>query len=250
MRGKETMIRQALEYLVGLGKTEILEVDGQKYSTKGIQHIKYPSPAALSITTLTGLVDYIKSDIDLNAKLLEVNNDSVAADDLLIQVISPTEVRLLSPILADEKRDCYIECTALTPSIKLNQFVDPENFNIMMQSCFVPNGDLGAILKVVGNIKEEQVREVGDDGVSQEVTAKIGIAKVGSVTIPNPVMLKPYRTFTEIEQPESQFVFRMQTGPRAALYEADGGAWRSEAMKNVKAYLKNELQGYSVKVIS
>lgn len=244
------MIKGALEYLVGLGKTEILEFNGQKYSTKRIDHIKYPSPAALNITTLTGLVDYIKSDIDLNAKLHEGDCDVAAADDLLIQVVSPTKVRLYSPILTDEERDCYIECTALTPNTMLNQFIDIENFNIMVQSCFEQSGDVAAVLKVAANIREQEVKESLDDGITQEVVIKAGIQRLASVQVPNPVMLKPFRTFMEVEQPESKFVFRMQNGPRAALFEADGGAWKNEAMKSIKEYLEKELAGYSVEVIS
>jgi hypothetical protein len=243
-------LRAALEYLVGLGKTEIIELHGQKYSTNNIQHVKHPSPAALGITTLTGLVDYIKSDIDLSAKITDTQGEEVAADDLLVQVISPTKVKLFSPILADENRDCYIECTALTPDIRFNQFVDIETFNIMVQSCFEQEGDVGAVLKVAANIKEQEVKESLDDGVTQEVVIKAGIQRLASVQVPNPVMLRPFRTFMEVAQPESKFVFRMKNGPQAALYEADGGAWRSEAMKNIKAYLENELLGYSVKVIS
>lgn len=252
-QGGTSMIKEAMAYLLDLGKTEILEIHGQKYSTKNIQHVKHPSPAALSITTLTGLVDYIKSGIDLNAKInypSEGDCDVAAADELLVQVMSPTKVKLYSPLLNDESRDCYIEATALTPNILFNSFADTENFNIMLQSGFIQNEHSTAVLKVVGNIKESIVRGVSDDGISQEVTAKAGIVKVANVPVPNPVILKPFRTFIEVEQPESKFILRMQDGPRAALFEADGGAWKNEAMKSIKEYLTKELTGYSVEVIS
>ncbi|KHO31340.1 hypothetical protein OR63_10900, partial [Clostridium tetani] len=84
---------------------------------------------------------------------------------------------------------------------------------------------------------------VGDDGVSQAATIKTGVASVNEVKVPNPVVLAPFRTFPEIEQPESKFIFRMQSGPRAALFEADGGAWRNEAMIKIKAYLEEQLKG-------
>lgn len=54
-----------------------------------------------------------------------------------------------------------------------------------------------------------------------------------------------YRTFMEIEQPESEFVFRARKAdslPHFALFEADGGAWRIEAMKRIKAYLEENLK--------
>jgi hypothetical protein len=246
------MIKQALEYLINLGKPEILEINGQQYSTKRLEHIGYPTPSALSITTLTGLIDYIKSGIDFNAKKYDGNCDCESAplDDLLIQVSSPTNVRLYSPLWDDENRGCYIECNAITPRIVFNQFMEIEPFNIMVQSCFQDEGDAGAVLAVAANVKEQEVRESIDDGVTQEVTIKAGVQRLKTVEVPNPVVLKPFRTFIEVEQPMSKFVFRMQNGPRAALYESDGGAWQLEAMRNIKSYLEKELQGYSVKVIS
>lgn len=63
--------------------------------------------------------------------------------------------------------------------------------------------------------------------------------------IPNPVHLKPYRTFLEVDQPASDFIFRMRDnhGVDCAIFEADGGAWEMEAMQNIKSYLQKELLG-------
>lgn len=69
---------------------------------------------------------------------------------------------------------------------------------------------------------------------------------VENILDPNPVSLRPYRTFTEVEQPSSSFIFRAKTGPRFALMEADGGAWRSKAMKNIKAFLEFEVKDLHV----
>lgn len=66
-----------------------------------------------------------------------------------------------------------------------------------------------------------------------------GIASKADAEVPNPVSLRPYRTFHEIEQPESLFVFRMKErdGMNCAIYEADGGAWRNTAIQSIKKYL-------------
>lgn len=34
----------------------------------------------------------------------------------------------------------------------------------------------------------------------------------------------------------------MKEGPRCALFEADGGIWRNEAIKNIKAYFEKSLK--------
>ena len=45
----------------------------------------------------------------------------------------------------------------------------------------------------------------------------------------------------EVEQPASQFVFRVNKSANLALFEADGGKWKLDAVKNISDYLKTEL---------
>ena len=225
--------KEALEYLVGLGETKVIEVEGRKYSTKELHRVKEPKPSKLCATTLTALVDYLKS-----------NFDAKSSKKLLIHVNSPSSVELCSELREDKDREYYLSCEALTPNnIYFDRFLDTEQFNIMLQSSFVENKDRSLLLKVTGCVKDSAVKEVGDDGVSQAATIKTGVASVNDVLVPNPVVLAPYRTFPEIEQPESKFIFRMRSGPQAALYEADGGAWRNEAMQRIKFYLEEQLKG-------
>lgn len=233
--------REALEYLVGLGETKVIDIDGKKFTTNQVYSVKDPLPAALGVTTLTALVDYIKAKIDA-----KYGNKG------LIHVVSPSKVEFYSELREDKERESYIEAKALLPdNIYFDRFIDPEEFNIMLQSSFVENKDRSLLLKVVGNIKDEAVKQFGDDGVSQAATIKTGVASVNNVVVPNPVILAPYRTFPEIEQPESKFIFRMKSGPYAALFEADGGAWRNEAMSRIKSYLEEQLKGEtSIKIIS
>ena len=78
---------------------------------------------------------------------------------------------------------------------------------------------------------------LADDGVTQSVTARVGIAKLGEAELPNPIRLTPIRTFPELDQPSSLFVLRVRSGaagsglPLAALFESDGGAWQNEAIR-------------------
>jgi len=193
------------------------------------------------LSTLKGLIDY-----------LHENPDELELNDLLIHIEDPETVKLYSSLYDGVDRTCYIVSNALLPQIILNNFYDIEKFNIMLQSCFVQTENTANVLKCTGNIKEQNVRDTSDDGISQIVTAKQGIASVKDVVVPNPVLLAPFRTFSEVAQPESRFVLRMQDGPRAALYEADGGQWRIEAIENIFIYLNTELskKEISVKIIS
>lgn len=235
------MIEKALKYLVNLGEAKLLNIGSGTYSDKPIHRVNEPLADKVSATTLTSLVDYLKSGMDKKS-----------SDRLIVHIVSPSEVQLLSELSNDRGREVYISCKALTPNnIRHNSFMETEPFNIMLQSSFVDNNDKALLLKVTGCIQEKNVTEVGDDGISQAVTMKTGIAKVNDVIVPNPVTLAPFRTFPEIEQPESKFIFRMRSGPEAALFEADGGAWRNEAMKRIKEWLSEELADINfVRIIS
>ncbi len=234
--------KEAIEYLVNLGEKDdpIIQLGQGTYSRVGLSRVTEPVASSLTVSTLTGLVDYIKGNVD---KL---------KGELLIQVKSEEEVRLYSPLNEDRERELYIKAEAILPNnVRYDQFIDTERFNIMLQSSFVDVGDKKALLQYTGLVQDENVKSIGDDGVSQQVTVKTGVASVGQAIVPNPVSLAPYRTFPEVEQPQSKFIFRMKEGPSAAIYEADGGAWRNEAINNIKEYLLEELKGISnIKIIA
>lgn len=222
------MIKEAIQYIVGLGNTKIEHVDGLPYSTNKLYRIEEPVANKLKVHSLSGLVEYLKSTFDVDHKLM-------------VHVESPTEVNVFSKLNYDRNREYLIKADAMVPQFQFEKWYDPESFIIKLQSVFVKNEDRDVMLRVVGNITEEDVRTVGDNGYSQTVTAKVGVATVGQAEVPNPVYLSPYRTFVEVQQPESPFVFRMKNGPVCALFEADGGAWQLEAIGNVKSYLADAL---------
>ncbi|CAI3217039.1 conserved hypothetical protein [Clostridium neonatale] len=234
--------RDSLEYLVNLGekKEAIIKLDQGTFSRVSLNRVTEPVASKLTVSTLTGLVDYIKTNVDkLEGKLL-------------IQVKSPEEVTLYSPLNADREREKYVSAEAILPNnVVYDRFLDTERFNIMLQSAFVDDEDKSKLLKYTALITDDTVKNFGDDGISQKVTVKTGVASVSDAVVPNPVTLAPFRTFPEVEQPESKFIFRMKEGPSAALFEADGGAWRNKAILNIKAYLEKELEhNHNVEIIA
>ena len=184
----------------------------------------------LVINTLTGFVNYVLEGYDrLDASLI-------------VHVKDEKTVHLTSGLFPNGERELVVEANAIVPRFHYDRFLDMEELNISLQSKFTQTEDRDILLKVIGNIKEENVRATGDDGTSQAVTIKQGVASVADVKVPNPVRLAPYRTFLEVDQPSSDFIFRMKDGPRGAIFEADGGAWRNQAIVNVRDYLEKELE--------
>lgn len=222
------MLKEALQYLISLGNVNTVQVGTQTYATQPLHLVKEPVVAPIDVRSLSGLIEYIKSEFD-------------GTEKLMVHVVSPTKVVAFTQQNGDAARKTFITATAMVPEFAYGRFHQVEEFIISLQAGFVPYGNHADILKLVGNIKEENVQQFGDDGVSQAVTAKMGIAAVETVKVPNPVVLKPFRTFVEIDQPESEFVFRLKNGPTAALFEADGGAWKIAAMQSIREHLAKEL---------
>ncbi|MFA7171562.1 MAG: hypothetical protein WC180_06235 [Candidatus Paceibacterota bacterium] len=232
------MIQKAIDYLVNLGieKNPLVTVDGKTYSLKQLSAVKEIGPDSLEFNFLDSLITYLKEDPDLTR----------TANRLIVEIVSPTEVGLHTQLVGQfNQRFTPVICRALLNPFPWGRFIDPEEFIIRAQSQFVETEDLAKIRQIVGNVRTEEVMSFSDDGVSQMVNAKSSITRVENVVIPPRVKLAPYRTFIEIEQPESEFVFRAKKGdglPYFALFEADGGAWRIEAMKRIKAYLEDNLK--------
>ncbi|GEM04494.1 hypothetical protein HMI01_14820 [Halolactibacillus miurensis] len=229
------MIKQAMQYISELSNKKVLDVNNQKYATGSMQVLSKPTVKTITVQSLSGLVDYIETNFD-------------SLEKVLIHVVDPQTVRVMTEHNEDMNRQIYLEAKAFVPAFNFNYFYDAESFNIKLQSVFVKNEDRDIVLKVVGNLREENVKSIGDDGVSQSVSAKVGIATVADVRVPNPVLLAPYRTFSEVSQPESNFVLRMRDGGECALFEADGGAWQLNAMDSIKYHLQYKLKDIDVHV--
>lgn len=234
------MIKGAIEKILSLGGSKLEVVDGRNYEATptGYRHIMPPKADTLEINTLTGIVDY---DVDFHTQM--------------VHVVSNRRVDVTSLNYSDAwlTRSTYLTANHDSPSHPFGHFLDVEAFIINMQALFVQDEQTAAILKIVGNIKDEAVSSFSDDGITQAVTAKAGISLVEQVRVPNPVVLRPYRTFIEVEQPASSFVFRMKSGkgepPKCALFEADGMMWKLEAIQNIKAWLVGNLP-YGIKIIA
>lgn len=228
------IIKEAIEYVVSLRKPEIQEIDGITYSDKELSPVIYnPKARAVQMNTLTSLVDYIKAQVD------EMD------EKMIVHVQSPTKVSLYSALDGERIRENMVEVVARVPGFEYGRFIDHERFCIGLQAKFLedPESDRSLVLKFAGTVEDGTVSQYSDDGISQKATIKTGIASKGDAIVPNPVKLRPYRTFHEVQQPISEFIFRMKSddGVWCALFEADGGAWENVAMKNIKDYLEVEL---------
>ncbi len=243
-------LKEALQYITGLKEEsmepKVLEINGDTYCNKDLRRYhRFPMADELQVNTLTAIVDYIKG------------KPEELRDTMILHVKSPTEVCLYSGLVDERNREQLMKARAIVNEFRFDNYYDQERFIIELQANFLGSEDLDKIRMVAGNIQSGTTANYDDDGISQKTTIKSGVANNTDVIVPNPVKLRPYRTFAEIEQPESSYVFRIKDdghGPAFKLVEADGGLWKNATMKKIKEFLEfelsDELEKHNITIIA
>lgn len=244
------MIAKAMEWIMKNMSPQLHNIEGKMWSDKPIHRIRdIQKFESVSFTTLTGLVDYLKSSIDVPNAFI---------DHIFVSVVSPTRIEVYSGINDGNfyERSTIAVVEAMVPKVKIGEWLEQSAFCILLRSCFVDaidkqeelvvDTDRDALIGVASNIVSGTIAEYQDTGISQKATLKTGIQESEDKLLPEKVTLRPYRTFLEVEQPKSDFVFRAQdsrnNGVQLALYEADGGRWKMDAMRALKDYLMEQLK--------
>jgi hypothetical protein len=240
------MIKAAIDRILGLAEPTIITMHDTKYSNQKLERIRAPreyAPDTIKVHTLTGLRDFFANEHDMI-------NESLG-DILGIHILSHKEVNIIGQLQPDNAntRFDYAKAVMDLEGFSFNQFMDLERFIIALQSHFVPTEEIETILDHLGSLASEQVKENKDDGFSQTIQVRVGIRMKSNVTIKNPIVLNPWRTFREIEQPPSNCILRLKESGgvmQCALYVADGNAWQLEAIEHIKAWLETNINGIPI----
>lgn len=227
------MIKEALQYIVGLSDIKTITHNNEVYADRQLHRVpnEIECPEPLEVNTLSGFMDYVAANEGYAAK--------GADDPLYIQIVSPTDVRLVSILNADNKRFTYIKAIALLPGQNFGRVLDQERFLIWLRTSFVETQNRQDMIQFCGCVTGNDVVNLDDDGISQKVSVSTFVGTRDAIAPTDPVLC-PYRTFVDVEQPESPFVFRSQktdSGVGFVLYEADGGAWKITAMETIRKYI-------------
>lgn len=243
--GKQQVSDAVVEAIKDSVPTGKVEIDGATYLERQVFDPPKPSTAeTLNVATLTGLVEFVKTQRVVTANGIEVY------DGLIIQVENANAVAVKGPISDDraKQRDVFARAVAKNPfdkGFRLGTYIALSDFNIALRCLFDSGGDRDAIIALLGNVTGSSVAEGADDGFTQTVTVRRGVTKVGNEEVKNPVRLYPRRTFKEIAPEGSMFVLRLQAEddepPSVALFEADGGQWEQDTIESISAYLKQNL---------
>ncbi len=209
--------------------------DGAEYTAVKMNPLySDPRPAALHIQSLTGILDYLESNID-----------SYDPETLMIHIDDHETVDLITNTRGkSNERHTVLRATRCGDKFPFTQWLDQEDFIIKVRSLFEETNDRADILHHTAKIDSTSAIKTDDDGVKQNIQIKKGLsgALTEAAEIKPIVSLKPYRTFAEVDQPESEFLFRMKEingGVRCALFESDNSAWKNTARLSIADFLKD-----------
>lgn len=215
----------------------IQEIDGQRFSNQSMKPVIPQLRNAVGLESLSSLWNYMAY-----LKGFEFE------EHMLLIVRSFPQVSL---VLAEPDKYGRTVVIAQCDGIRLQPFefggyLDQATIMTALQTQFVQNDGVEYLLKFLGSLADSNVIEGFDNGLSQSVTVKKSVASKGVEHVQRVVELRPYRTFIELEQPESPFIVRMKARenqlPLCALIETDGGKWKIGAMEKVRTYLNEAVK--------
>ncbi|WP_298029723.1 hypothetical protein [uncultured Dysosmobacter sp.] len=116
-----------------------------------------------------------------------------------------------------------------------------EEAQIALRTRFQETPDTLYAMKLLSDISLGAKVVYNDNGIATTVTTQKGVALQTNEQIRPLIKLRPYRTFQEVDQPESLFLIRLND--RGITFtEADGGMWKLAARQTIKKFLENALE--------
>lgn len=221
--------KEFIEKIEDMTGPKVIETVQGTFSDKHLYRVENELAETIVLSSLSGLAEMIKQ---------EMNEYNLP---LFVRATSAERVHVFGAIRDDMQRERPFTAEAKFIGFDFNEYISIENMIICLKSRFAPTEDRDYLVQLLGNITDQQSVQTKDDGITQSATVKSGIQLVGEQRIKPIVTLRPYRTFLETKQPESDFLIRLKDG-RAALFEADGGAWEREAVKNIADKLRELLE--------
>lgn len=189
------------------------------------------------VSTLESLCEFIKK-----------NPNKLNFEGAFILINPDFTIDLLSaPHIEDKERTFYVSVQPYSVGrFNFGSTYAVEDFIIALKTQFVKSDAWDEVFNLVKKLQISESVELNDDGMTQKVTVKNGISAASLQTkdVKTDYVLRPWRIYSECEQPASIFFIRIngnkELGARISLYETDGGAWKAQAAKNIAEYLKQQ----------
>lgn len=232
-----------VQAIVDNAQPKVVSVNGREYSTAQVFNAPLPEQPnfpEVGLYTLDSLVDYIAA-----------NRDSINLKGATIWAYSQVAQLVSQPNGEKRQRDVYAKASAQVSGYNFGGYQSIEDFRIALLTQFKDTADRETVLRFIAKVSDEHVATSEDNGVSQSVTIRSGIATHQQQTVPSPIQLAPIRTFIEVEQPTGHFLFRMKQEkdklPTSTLFELHTN-WKRDAAVAVKKYLDAALKAKALEI--
>lgn len=227
------MLKEAIQYVVGLKNNQTYDINGKTYSDNKLnliederfyrERVNFGSLDAIVKMLHAEIADYIDGCKPVFIRI---------KDHKTVDVFTRPD---------DRERRVFPYAAVCDDADFREGWREQDKAIIELRSRFLRTDDTDYLLNLISRINNEQGVKSEDNGVSQVVVTKQGVTLMGSETVKPRLVLKPFRTFREVPQPESEFILRLDETGRVGLFEADGGLWKMEAKDNIKAYFEEHL---------
>lgn len=228
-----------------------------------IQHIQettrpqiYEKEGVSFVVTADGEVSEIRETLDipetifltsLDAMVQMVKTEAIAREGgspLYITIPTHKEVRCfaqVNPKQRETRQIYYVAKATDVPGWDDSVKLGFEEAQIALRTRFQHTADADYALKLLSDISTGAKVVYNDNGIATTVTTQKGVALQTNTQIKPLLSLRPYRTFQEVEQPESIFLLRVNERG-ISFTEADGGMWKLKARETVKNYFCENLE--------
>lgn len=230
------MLKEFIAHIQETTRPQIVEKDGETFVVYAGEapHQLQPMinhPDTLPLASLDALVKLVRSEA------------SGVESPLYITIPDHLTVRCFGRPAAKERfhRQVYYETKATdVPGWDAKVMLPFEEMQIALRTRFQETQDTPYVQKLLSEISTGAKITFNDNGVATTIVTKKGIDLQSNETIRPIVTLRPYRTFQEVDQPDSVFLIRINERG-ISFIEADGGMWKLRARETVKAFLEERL---------
>ena len=225
------MLKEFAQYLMSLKDNKTYDIHGDTYSDRELVRVAphIDRPARISVSSLDSIVQLVCHELDMFTNLPVF----IRAEDARAVSVFTTYDDVMA-------RDNLYRAECDVPGFR-DGFREYEAAIIELRSRFVPGPGVDYLLDLLSRISKDTGVTTSDNGVSQTVEARQGVSLKTMVAVKPRVALRPYRTFLEVEQPESEFLLRLDDNGNVGLFEADGGMWKQTAKASILSYFEEHL---------
>ncbi len=223
------MLKEFVEKISSLSGLQLETVEGLSWASRKPELVQTPRVEELKLSSLSSLIE-----------------NGANAEDEFFHVESPTRVSVKKHKVDKWGRQvsiCSADISSMKTSLEDGRKYSMEDFVLNLQKSFYPSAELDVLLDLSSSVNIKEESDLVDNGISQTVSTKGGAHLMRQVEVKNPMNLKPYATFPEIDVLPRSYIFRVHRAGQCvqfSLSKCDSVQWDIHIADLIKQYIKTK----------